>query len=275
MGGDVAVEYRILDLRTWLSATADGDLLLAQIAEAETSRELLRYDIDALLGAARIEAEQRILARLRDSAESRLGIRVLKVGMAGVHPPTEVADAFHETIIAGQQRKTAIESAESFAARTRIEAAGTDQEARALIRAIDAAEAGEDHEQDGAPDLDERLHAAGGRAGDLLAEAQAYRWRREHQEGGKADRFRRQAGLLAMQPRVVGLHLYSRTLENGMRRARKFVLLADTEELTLRLNATSPTWLGPRVYNRGGAPADRADRDYELIDMSDDGEYQP
>jgi regulator of protease activity HflC (stomatin/prohibitin superfamily) len=242
MGGDIFVEYRIGDLRAFALASRDTEFLFAQIAEAEASRELFRYDIDALLGNGRIEAENRLLQRLRDEAAAHaLGIEVLKVGFAGTHPPMDVADAFHETIIARQERLTAIQDAESYATRVKTEAAGTLEQANELIRGIDALEKGENAgDQGGFTQSRDKaeilLAAAGGGVAEAMAEARGYRWWRENEERGKSERFLREIELCRIGPVMFPQWQYLSTLEQGLAPAKKFVLLADREKLVLRFN---------------------------------------
>ncbi len=242
MGGDIFVEYRIADLKAFVLASHDTEKLFAQIAETEASRELYRYDIDALLGKGRLQAEKRLHQSLRKAVEdSALGIEVLKVGFAGTHPPRKVASAFHETIIARQERKTAIQDAESYAARVKIEAVGRLEQADALIRGIDEFEKGEDAEtQKGFTRRRDRaealLLAAGGRVGETMAQARGYRWWRENEERGKSERFVRELELLRIGPVMFPRWQFFSTLEQGLADARKFVLLSDRDDLILRFN---------------------------------------
>lgn len=239
MGGDIYVEYRIDDLLRYVRASADTERLFAQFAEAEASREVLRHDIDALLGAGRLEAEARMLEALRTVAqEHALGIEVLKVGMSGTHPPVDVADAFHETIIARQERLTDIEDALSGAAHARISVAGSEAEALALSAAISELEQARDAE--GAARLRERtdraLLKAGGQVAEVMAQARGYRWWRENEERGKAERFQREVDLFKIGPIMFPRWQHLATLERGLKDARKFVLLAERERLVLHMN---------------------------------------
>jgi len=246
MGGDIVVEYRIADLRSFVVASTNTEALFAQIAECETSRELFRYDVDALLGSGRIEAEANLLKRLRDAVQARgLGIDVLKIGFAGTHPPREVADSFHETIIARQERKTSIEDAHSNATRVKIEAAGTLDHANELVRAIDTIEKTNDSGGDtpfarNRDKADVLLAEAGGRVAEPMAEARGYRWWRENEERGKAERFLRELDLLRIGPNMFPRWQYLSTLEQGLAQARKYVLLADRKNLVLRFNFINP-----------------------------------
>lgn len=246
MGGDIFVEYRIADLREFALASSSTEHFFAQIAEAKTSRELFRYDIDALLGSGRIEAENRLRQRLREAvADHELGIEVLKVGFAGTHPPMEVADAFHETIIARQERLTAIQDAESYATQVKIEAAGTLKQANELVRRIDTLEKGENAGEQSSfaasRDQAERvLSTAGGRVAEEMADARGYRWWRENQERGKSERFLREIELCRIGPQMFPRWKYLSVLERGLENAKKYILLADRERLVLRFNFLNP-----------------------------------
>lgn len=247
MGGDIFVEYCISDLRAFALSSNNTEILFAQIAEAEASRELFRYDIDTLLGNGRIEAEDRLLRRLRDvPAAHALGIEVLKVGFAGTHPPMEVAEAFHETIIARQERLAAIQDAESYATRVKIEAAGTLKQADKLVQGIDTIEkvenAGDRREFALSRDQAEiLLSAAGGRVAEAMADARGYRWQRENDERGKSERFLREIELFRIGPVMFPRWQYLSVLERGLAQAKKYVLLAEREKLVLRFNFLNPS----------------------------------
>lgn len=255
MGGDIIVEYRIADLRSFATASTNTEALFAQIAECETSRELFRYDVDALLGSGRIAAETNLLKRLKEVVRARnLGIDVLKIGFVGTHPPREVANSFHETIIARQERKTSIEDAHSYATRVKIEAAGTLDHANELIRAITAVEktpppGGDISLSRNHDKADILLLQAGGRVAETMSEARGYRWWRENEERGKAERFLRELDLLRIGPNMFPRWQYLSTLEQGLAQARKYVLLADREELVLRLNFINPADAMSKVTN--------------------------
>ncbi len=269
MGGDIFVEYRISDLKLFALASTDTERLFTLIAEAETSRELFRYDIDSLLGNGRITAESNLLVRLRAAAKLRkLGIEVLKVGFAGTHPPMDVADAFHETIIARQEKITAVQNAGSYAARTKIEAAGTLSQADGLIEQIDFLEKAQTENNDAAMNqalraAENRLMASGGKVAETMADARGYRWWRENEERGKSERFLRELDLFRIGPAMFPSWQYLSTLEQGLAQARKFMLLADRDNMVLRFNFVNPAAMsdvagaatkipGPPVWTEGG-----------------------
>jgi len=267
-GGDILVEYRISDLLTYVKSCMDTAKHFCQVAELETSRELYRYDVDTLVGHGRMQARDALLARIRPAAAC-LGIEVLNVGLTGVHPPQDVAEQFHETVTARQEKETAIQGAEQYALRTAIEAAGTQQQAKELVKNIekleqsvnDAAEQARTNEQRTA--VENLLQEAGGWVAEKLAFAEGYRWYIENSERAKAERFLRELAVYKTAPKVYRVSYYLMVLEQGLANARKYVIIGDRERLVLRFDlrhvsdsvkqasdAAAPCESGPAVWGQ-------------------------
>jgi hypothetical protein len=80
------------------------------------------------------------------------------------------------------------------------------------------------------------LEKGGGRVAGIFADALAYRWGRELEEGGKAERFGREIALLRIGPTMYPMWRTMTTMENGMRNSRKYVLLSQRDRSVLRFN---------------------------------------
>ena len=120
----------------------EENLKAAFAGESQANRRYLYFaqkDIDTVLAVGRFEAGQ----KLRDSIQQdvdlhKLGLEIVFVGVAGIHPPQKekVANAFHEQIGALQERQTLYEEAE----RERIEklatVAGSYEQALAIFQKI-------------------------------------------------------------------------------------------------------------------------------------------
>jgi len=124
-----------------VDALATGpDARLRHIAAQELTRYLLAHDIDGWLGEARHDAGGTLQQRVQQAADdARLGIEVLDVAVASLHPPREVADAFHAVVMSEQEKATAIEASRRTAIRTLAEAAGSVEKSAALVTEIEAA----------------------------------------------------------------------------------------------------------------------------------------
>jgi regulator of protease activity HflC (stomatin/prohibitin superfamily) len=243
VGGDIFVEFRIRNLLDYVRQDADSERRFRQIAELEVSRELFRFDVDTLISEGRMAASAVLRNRIQKAADrAGLGIEVMLVGFAGIHPPQEVADAFHETVAAEQERETVIQDAKQFAIMQLAQAAGTVEYAGRLTSGIERleeqvatrapAEAVARQEEA----VERLLREAGGMVAEKIADARAYRWWKENSERGKAERFKKQLLTMRASPLVYRMSYYLRVLERGLEGARKYVLVGDPERLILRFD---------------------------------------
>ena len=243
VGGDIFVEFRISDLLGYVTHEADPERRFRQIAEMEASRELYQFDVDTLMAEGRMAASAALRERIQKAADrAGLGIEVMLVGFAGVHPPQEVADAFHETVAAEQERETAIQDARRFAITLLAEAAGTVEYAGRLAGGIEqlerlvgaGAKASAVTRQEEV--IERLLREAGGIVAEKVALARGYRWWKENSERGKAQRFERQIITMRTAPLVYRVSYYLGVLERGLADARKYILVGDRERLILRFD---------------------------------------
>ncbi|MBD3316702.1 MAG: hypothetical protein GF344_13015 [Chitinivibrionales bacterium] len=233
-GADICVEYSIADLPCYVTVSAQPDSLVARLAEAEASKILYRYDIDSLFTAARLEFAALLHEKLQERIDqTRLGVRVMHVGMTAVHPPLPVATAFEETVAAQQERETKIQEAHQKSIRDQVETAGSSANFAMLTSFIDSAEAV-------AGSLDRRAERlvldCGGEVSKLLAEAAAYRLSRICAEQGKHDRFEQLGKCRRASPPAFENDRYLSVLETVLTEAEKTVVLADKSDILIGLN---------------------------------------
>src|SRR5690606_10051004 len=113
------------------------DARLRHIAESHLVRYMFSHSVDEWIGDARVKAGQQLRDRIAADAKAQnLGVQVLGVALAGVHPPSEVADAFHEVISAEQEKLAAIQQARQEAIRTVAETAGSIDLAHRIVEQI-------------------------------------------------------------------------------------------------------------------------------------------
>ena len=241
VNAEVFVHYRIKDLIDYVSASRSPDEQLRAIGQRLPSLWVQGRDIDALIGVARTTGSvelQRVIQRAAD--EASLGLEVVNISVASVHPPKDVADAFHEVVGAEQEKQQKIEVARQLAIRTMVEVAGTRQQAVQIVELIETYDGLRNPEQseiDGIErDIERLVLAAGGRAAQLVADARAYRWQRESNERAEADRFGKQLLAYRQAPRVYRARNLLNVLSQGMASARKYVVLADHEDMVIRMD---------------------------------------
>ena len=243
VGGDICVEFRIRNLLDYVQYNGDPERCFRRIAEAEASRALYRWDVDTLIGMGRMKAGTALRGKIQSAADgARLGVEVIQVGVTGVHPPQQVADAFHETVAAEQERETAIQSAGQFAMKVKTEAAGTAGQADRIAEAISALErlagakapAGDISAK--RAEAEGLLSDAGGEVARTIADAVGYRWSRENSERGKAQRFEKELLLYETAPETFRMSYYLGILENGLADGHKYVLVGDRDRMIFRFN---------------------------------------
>lgn len=246
IGCDIYVEYRIRDLLQFLTSHRNSSAHFRCMAEKKASRFLLRYDVDTLLSVGRAEAGTELKTLLQKSADrSGLGIDVMHVGFIGVHPPQQIAQAFHETVAAEQVREMTIQRALQFQSKTLAETAGTLELAKQLISELDRLEklqsenASESRIHAVQTDIEKTFRIAEGNVAKNIAMARAYRWIRENDERAKAERFVKQLAIYRISPTMYQMGYYLTTLLNGLEKARKYVILSEQQNLLFRFNHSS------------------------------------
>lgn len=177
--------------------------LLESIASSVVIEHIAQYTIEDLLGPARRDIADRLRVMLQarfDELESPMttnvegtpsrgaGVRVLFVGVSGVHPPTDAAPAFESVIIADAVRETDLQRAFAFRIETLGQVVGDVERAEQIIAELDDLRAMEsvpssarsDEQQAAIEQQRERIgrmiEDAGGRAAVMLAEARRDRW---------------------------------------------------------------------------------------------------
>jgi membrane protease subunit HflK len=177
--------------------------LLQSVASSVVMEFIARYTIEDLLGPKRLQMAEDLRESIQkrfDSLQSPLqlagdagassgaGVRVLFVGMSGVHPPTSIAAEFENVVSADARREVDIQKAKA----QRIDILGkvvgdverAEQIAEALreLRDMEAMPSrGRSEEQEAAIEQQRQrvarmIEEAGGRAAVLLAEARRDRW---------------------------------------------------------------------------------------------------
>jgi HflK protein len=147
------LRYHIADPRAYLFAVEDAEGLLRSAAESALREQVAAQLFLELLTARRSsfqkDASDRLLARLRAVAPDGVGVAIEGLTVHDLHPPTEVASAYHDVARAIQARDQQINKAEAQATQLRTQAA--EEALRELADAdaaktekVEAAKAGRD-----------------------------------------------------------------------------------------------------------------------------------
>ncbi|MFT5423600.1 MAG: membrane protease subunit HflK [Phycisphaerales bacterium] len=204
---EVPVHYTIsnVELYTLIASPGQQQDLLESMGQAVVTRHVSTLSVDDVISTARSSLAGNLRAEL-ETAYGTLndgrgaGIKLVFVGVAGVHPPRDVAPAFEGVVQAQQVREKTIENARGYEIRVLTEAAGSVELSRQIVSQLDAIDAlrtsggtpGEIAQAELA--VQKLLEQAGGDAGRQLLAASSQRWAVHMRERGKAALF---AGQLA------------------------------------------------------------------------------
>jgi modulator of FtsH protease HflK len=120
-----AVQYRVVDPILFYVHSESHDEILGTLARAALIRTVGQAHIDSLLTDARSTIAEDALARTEISAAAiGLGLEVLAIDLTDVRVPAQVSEAFLDVISAAEEKNTAIDRAEAYAAEVIPKASG-------------------------------------------------------------------------------------------------------------------------------------------------------
>ena len=119
----IPVQFQITNLLAWSFTDRDPAGLLQSLATHETTKFLASVDFFSVMSTGRGAAAEALRQRIQAAADRRgIGVRVLFVGLEGVHPPVKVAGDFAKLISQTQLKEAALLSAQAAAIRTNAQA---------------------------------------------------------------------------------------------------------------------------------------------------------
>ncbi len=196
---NMPVQYQIADLRAFTYGHANAGQLLQFLAQREVTRYLVNVDFDEIMGRGRRAASEELRQRLQARADAhRLGVRILFVGLHGIHPPVNVAADFERVLGALQEREATNLLAQAYAA--------------------------------------EHVPLAEAEAARKVHEAEALRARLTALAAGTAARFTNQVLAFQASPEVYRLRTYLETVSRSLASSRKYVIVPSNTHEVVTLN---------------------------------------
>lgn len=253
---EVAVQYRVRDLSTFLERAPDPAATVAVMAQQEAGRYFASHDLDFLMSQGRIAAGPVLAAAIQTRVDAvELGLEIVDVAVTALQPPGgTVARAFHRQIAARQERETIIEKARRDAVAILARVAGSVDLGRRLdaailnldtLRAESTAAAALDRSPKIAErqsEIDALLGEARGEAAELIYAARGARWTLAVGEQAARERF---AGELLAHEQAPQYYRAARlfaVLAEGLSGRRKFVVAAHEDDLpVLRMDFADPS----------------------------------
>ncbi len=241
----VPVFYTVSDLGKYLYKYEDPKSLLEAVAYRELVRLAATLDLQEIMGARRAEAT----TRLREGIERRIGpegldmgVEVTFVGLAGLHPPRDVAPSFQSVMGARIEEETLTLAAEARAINTKIGVAGRVEQADRLSRAIakvqDLGQAGASADQRAEAEAQARrlllgdggtTLPTGGEAAQRILKAQAERWSKEARAQASVEQFLRELPGFLAAPELYRMRRYLGVMSEALKDVKKYVVAVDTD----------------------------------------------
>ena len=261
----VPVKYKINNLYEYVRNTKEPQEWLKAICYAELSRYAASAKIEtegdtedakrlSIIGAGRRGAGQQLQRSIQARADqAKLGIEIVFVGLQGVHPPSEVAEAYQNVIGAIQKRQAEILVAEGESNKILTEVCGSVKKADQLYaiaqRLNDAKEQGDEKVIAAvSKELYDAVEDTEGGMFKTLAEARSYAFKRVSSARAAGQRFEGQLKAYNAAPTIYKKQHRLDMLADALEDVRKYVVVAeedDTEIYIINLEEK----LAPNLYD--------------------------
>jgi membrane protease subunit HflK len=190
------VQFCITNIYQYAYSCAEPQRLLKDAAQACLTREAVSHALFDLISSGQQMLTDELHARMQDTVNRyQLGIKIVFVGLQGIHPPVATADAFESVIGALEEKEAIIHAAK-----------GSSQRTRSISRA---------------------------EATSVVFNAQAYTAQRTALAAAEAFRFEQRLTAYSLSPRVLKKELYLRTLQQALNNTRKFIISAEADNEVL------------------------------------------
>lgn len=238
---EIPLVYSISNVELFeeFGAPSVRDDLLRATAQREIIRYMATLTVDDILGPARVDMNRDLTERI-EAAFARLnpgpdgkgrgpGIQIIRLGVAGVHPPKKVASDFEAVVGAEQNRQSKIDRARADAIKTLTDVVGSVELSDQIIASFDALDRLRSEDADSKVinekefAIQQLLDKAGGAAAGFIAEAKADRWKRHMGERARAERYEGQLASFLAAPEVFKASLYFDALKVVMADSRVYI----------------------------------------------------
>ncbi len=241
IAAEVPLHYAVDDLRAYelLAPPELRDDLLKNIAQRAVMQYLSTRTVGDMLAGSRAELQEAVRERVERAFteanplnNGRPVVRVLYVGIQGVHPPKDTVMAFEQVVGAQQKYQAQLREAEGTAIKTLTMATGSVELANDIIRELNKLESmpalveGRPN-----PDLTQQqltirslIERAGGQAASILLRASAERWQKHMGERARLFAYEGQLATYKASPALYRAGLYLDALKEAIVDARVYIV---------------------------------------------------
>ncbi len=250
-GTDAQGRPELLNYVTFVGGRdADREALLTAIATRRVMQHLSTLTIDEVLGSGRATLAHDLTRLIQsDFDEQSAGVQVAFVGVAGIHPPVEIAASYEGVLQAHEQARAAVQTALASATQRLAGVAGSLDAGWRMAEEIEALERlSPDTDPEGFEAQWQRVHdllvsARGGTAATRLLEAGATRWQRHLSQWSAAVRHSSRVRLYEASPNLFKQREYLARLVDALTGSRLVINLSDADLRTTINLEEDPTTL--------------------------------
>jgi regulator of protease activity HflC (stomatin/prohibitin superfamily) len=259
----VSIQYKIRDAYKWMTKYEDPQTMLDTIAKREINRYCASVLVADLMGGQRGAMEKDLRETIQRSVDrAGLDLDIVFLGLQGVHPPSETAEAFQDVVGAEQKRTATIRSAKADYNKRLADMAVNVRQAEELalaiekMRRLESDEKASPAEKQAARDWVNALFfgdpsrgisAIGGQAANLIAMARMIRWQLENMYHSRAKAFAQELATKNAAPQVYYLRKYLEAMADNMTQVRKYLIAARGEVETRLFHLNLQDALTPSV----------------------------
>ncbi len=199
LSAHVPLYYKVTDMYANMYNHNDSGSTLKNIATREFLLYMASADFNDIMSGKRHEAGEELKKRIQAAAdEVKLGIEVVFVSLAGLHPPVSVGTAYDHVVASRESKSEEILKAEAYAAGSEPAVQGVKAE--------------------------------------LIHKAEAYKQEKIQVSKAEAERFESQLKSYSASPDLFKLNSYLELLSNNTGGARKYVIASGAAKEVLNLN---------------------------------------
>jgi len=211
---NIPIEYLITNVYLYAYRYAEPATVIQQVAYRAVAHTTVSKDLFAVMGPGQLETAGVLRARIQRALDRlQIGVRIVSVGVQGVHPPPQIADAFESVVGALEEKETAILEAHT-------------------------------HSQ-------QVLPAARADAQRTLTEAESYAHERKVLSQAEADRFLKRLDSFARSPTVFRMRTYLHVLQETLANVRKYVITVQAATEVIQLDFQREPGLGLFDFGAG------------------------
>ncbi len=239
---ELPLQYIVSDVRKFdeLGPAELRDDLLKAVGQRTVTRYFQQAHLDEVLGYGRNEISKGLMKALQEAYDGLnpdasgkprgAGVKVVYIGISGVHPPKDTAPSFEARVMADARKIANMQSAEADRIATLTQVVGNVGLADEIVAAInELSDLKQAPKQDAAKMAEQEakiatlIGKADGKAASLIASAKAERWKTHMSASSKASRFEGQARQYQASPKVYAARMYFDAIRDLFKDSRLFI----------------------------------------------------